>query len=221
MPTAASTIPEPLAVQIGPARTALLVIDAQRDFTAPDGAMARTGASIAAAQVALRRIRTLIETARAAGTPVLFTRVVTSAETDTRALLTFLRRRGLPPDAAALCRDGTPGCAFDSIVPAPGESVIDKRLYSAFFGTSLAERLRAGAIDTLVLCGVTTGCCVDCTARDGFHHDFNIVLVGDACADYAPDRHEAALALLAEHCATVLDTATVCAAWANQACSDD
>ena len=62
---------------IAPHRTALLLVDMQVDFAAPDGAMAKAGHDVAAGQAALRKASILAEAARASGVPCLFARLIT------------------------------------------------------------------------------------------------------------------------------------------------
>ena len=59
-----------------PGRTALLVVDMQNGFCKDDGSMARIGLDIAMLKDAVPGCRRLIEGARAAGVPVIYTRYV-------------------------------------------------------------------------------------------------------------------------------------------------
>src|ERR1700709_894792 len=67
---------------VSPSRTALVLIDCQVDFGAPDGEMARRGADMTAPQAALAKAVTLVEAARAANVPVVFVRLLTRGETE-------------------------------------------------------------------------------------------------------------------------------------------
>jgi nicotinamidase-related amidase len=201
-----------LADWIAPARTALLIVDMQVDFAAPEGAMGQAGADLSAIPAALAAAQRLAQAARAAGTPVIFVGLQTSAETDSPAWSERLRRLG-QDTATGLCRQGQPGADFVGALPEPGEQVFGKPRYSAFFGTGLDSVLKAMDVDTLVIAGVTTECCVDCTARDAFHLDYHVFIPADACAAYEPDLHTGALKALALNCAIVTDTDEVLKAW--------
>ncbi len=203
-----------LAPMIAPSRTALLVIDIQVDFVAPEGAIGAAGVDLSVIPPVLDRIDPLIAAARAAGATVGFAREVSRPETDSDALKLHAARRGLPPEAIAICRDGTPGADYYHVRPESGDLEIRKVLYSSFVGTSLEEDLRKRGIDTLVVVGITTECCIDCTVRDAFHGNFNVFIVADACAAYSPDLHYGALNALAANCALLADADTVLTAWA-------
>jgi nicotinamidase-related amidase len=210
LPTVAG---DALAPMIEPARTALLVIDVQIDFAAPDGPMGSAGVDLSTIPPALDRIHLIIAAARAAGATVGFVRVVTRPETDSDALKLLMARKGLPPESVALCRDGTAGADYYQVRPLPGELQIQKTLFSSFVGTQLDEQLRERGVDTLVVVGFTTECCVDCTVRDAFHRNFNVFIVADACAAYSSSLHYGALESLALNCALLTEADAVLEAW--------
>ena len=109
---------------------------------------------------------------------------------------------------------GTSGADYYRIKPEPGDIEIQKPLYSSFVGTDFDEQLRARGIDTLVVVGFTTDCCVDCTVRDAFHRNYDVFVVTDACAAYEEELHIGALNGLSKNCALLTDTAAVLGAWA-------
>lgn len=205
--------PSVMAGMTAPARTLLLVIDIQEDFAAPEGAMARYGLDLSFAAAAIPRIESLIAAAREAGVAVGFARVVTRPETDSTALRHFMQRTGQGSGAMAICRDGTTGCAFHALHPRDGDLVVSKTLFSCFAGTDFEAELRARGVDTLVVTGMTTECCVDCTVRDGFHRNFDMFVVVDACAAYDERTHLAALDGLGRNCAVLVRSDTVLEGW--------
>ncbi len=206
---------EPLSQMINPARTALAVIDIQGDFAAPDGAMAQVGCDFSDLEPVIDRTEQLISAARTAGATVMFARVVTTPETDAPNLKAFYRRKGYGEDAVGVCRAGTPGADYYRVSPQAGDIEIEKPLFSSFVGTDLEAQLRARGVDTLVFVGLTTDCCVDCTARDAFHRGFHVFVVQDACSAYGEALHQAALMGLEKNVAVLTTTDEVAAAWAG------
>jgi ureidoacrylate peracid hydrolase len=190
---------------IAPRRTALLVIDCQVDFGAGDGEMARRGADMTAPQAALVHAQNLVAAARKADVAVVFVRLITDAAAESDVTREARARwNDAGPD---FCVAGTRGADFIGPQPLRGDTIISKRRYSAFTHTGLAEQLHSQGIDTLVLAGLTTGCCVASTAWDGFEQDFHIFIAADACAAYQPELHQHALEALAASGAVVANAA--------------
>ncbi len=209
--TALPHVAQPGAM-IAPARTALVVVDVQVDFAAPHGVVAGYGADMTESDKAVDRIEELIAAARAAGVTVAFMRVMTRPESDSQALKTWMARRG-SPGGEAICRIGSGGEDYWRVAPRPGDIEIAKLAYSSFHGTDLDMQLRARNIDTLVMTGLTTDCCVDSTTRDAFHHNYHTFVVSDACAAAEPDLHVHALKAMAQHCSLLTTSAAVVEAW--------
>ena len=77
---------------------------------------------------------------------------------------------------------------MSEIAPEPGEVIIKKHRYSAFFGTDLDIILRGLGIDTVIVTGVTTENCCHATARDAMFHDYRVAFLSDCTATLAyPD----------------------------------
>jgi len=202
---------------IAPNRTALLVIDCQVDFGSPDGVMARRGADMTAPQAAAAKAERLVEAARGAGVPVIFVRLLTHAGGESRTAREAKQRRG--DDEPDLCVEGTRGADFIGPQPKPGEAVISKIRYDAFARTGLADQLHAQGVDTLVLCGLTTECCVASSAWSGFEQDLHIFIAQDACAAYDEGLHHHALRALKMSGAVVADSDEFATTWKSGAIS--
>ena len=196
---------------IAPARTALLLIDCQVDFGSPDGEMARRGVDMTAPQAALAKAVMLAEAARSAGVTVMFVRLLTHAGGESRIAAEAKERRG--DDSPDLCVEGTRGADFIGPQPKDGEAVVSKTHFSAFAHTGLGEQLHAKGVDTLVLAGLTTECCVASSAWDAFERDFHVFIAADACAAYEEDLHRQALKALEMSGAMVTVSAAFAAVW--------
>lgn len=130
----------------------------------------------------------LVEVARKAGTPVIWTEV-----------------RYLPggADGGVFFRKAPPlkvleqGSPLGDLTPGlerlPSEVMVTKQYPSAFFGTSLAATLTAAGVDTVLLTGLTTSGCVRATCVDAMSHGFVTLVVKDAVGDRADGPHDANL----------------------------
>ncbi|MGG6309360.1 cysteine hydrolase family protein [Paenibacillus macerans] len=193
---------------------ALLIVDVQRDFCGTDGKMAEFGADLSSVDPAVDCIEQLIQGAHDHRVPVLFIRLVTDAETDSRAMKAWYARQGIDPEeAVAVCRRGTPGAEDYRVAPEPGDYTVEKQRYSAFVSTRLELLLQRLDIRKLIVTGVTTECCVDSTVRDGFMKDYEIFVVEDACAAYEQAVHDMSIRILGMNFATVLSAEQVLSDW--------
>ena len=204
--------PGELAAMLPPASTALVVVDIQTDFAAPEGLMGSFGADLAPVEAAIDRIEALVAAARKAGVTMAFMRVVTRPETDPAVLKTLMARRGMP-GGEAICRADDGGANYYRVAPLPGDIEIEKLMFDSFHGTDLDQQLKARGIDTVVMTGVSTECCVDSTARSAFHYGYNVFVVSDACAAYEPGLHAATLAVLEKNLALLAVSDAVIEAW--------
>ncbi|WP_415868431.1 cysteine hydrolase family protein [Burkholderia ubonensis] len=139
----------------------------------------------------------LIDLQRAIDHPSWGERNNPHAESQVRRLLVLWRRQGWPvwhvrhdsTHPESHYRPGQPGHEFKpEATPVAGEPVIPKRTNSAFIGTDLEARLRAGGHDALVVAGVITNNSVEATVRMAGNLGFRTWLVADGCFTFArPD----------------------------------
>lgn len=172
---------------IEPARAAFLLIDMQNGFI--DGA---SPLCIAGAAATVPTCARALEAARAHGVPVYHVRRTYAADgSDVEAVRWKAWAEGGRPLSPAdpISLDCPP-----ELAPAPGEPVVVKPSWSAFFGTDLDALLRARGIGTLVLAGTTTPNCVRSTAYDGLARGFNVAVLRDATSSRSPEAQEANLA---------------------------
>jgi maleamate amidohydrolase len=144
------------------------------------------------------------DAARAAGIPVIYTNVVYQKDGADGGV--FYRK---VPALEAFVAGNPLGRWPEGLKPADDELVISKQYPSAFFGTSLAETLKARDIDTLIITGVTTSGCVRATCVDAMSYGFIPIVVADACGDRHAAPHEANLFDMNAKYADVVDERTV------------
>ena len=131
--------------------------------------------------------RALLDCAREAGVPVLFTTVVYD-EANERAAAVFLRK--VP--ALGVLRPGSRWIEVDArLGRREDEPVLSKAFASAFFGTPLASML-AGR-DTLVVCGASTSGCVRATVVDALQHGLTPIVPRECVGDRWQAAHDANL----------------------------
>ncbi|WP_322015792.1 cysteine hydrolase [Paraburkholderia sp. J12] len=200
MPILVSALPSPFAFEAS--KTALVVIDMQRDFVEPGGFGAALGNDVSLLGGIVPDVARLLDHAREHGWFVVHTRESHAA--DLSDCPPAKRLRGQPSarigDAGPMGRilvRGEPGNAIvDALAPLGGELVIDKPGKGAFYATRLGEELAQRGITHLVFAGVTTEVCVQTSMREANDRGYECLLIEDATASYIPAFKEATLAMV-------------------------
>jgi nicotinamidase-related amidase len=173
---------------------ALILIDLQNDYF-PDGSMELEGMEGAADNA-----RRLLDRFRS-----------------TQGKLFHVQHFSVRPGSTFFVPD-TKGVEInDKVVPAPGETVIEKNYPNSFRDTALLETLRENGVDSLLICGAMSHMCIDATTRAAADLGFTCTVIHDACATKslefagltipAPEVHGAFMAALGAAYAQVLSTA--------------
>lgn len=195
-------------------RTALLVVDMQNAFLDDGGSMVQRGFDIQPLKKSISPCVSLVNLARSAKVPVIYTRYVYRSDYQDAGV----RVREFAPETITT-RSLAAGTwdieIVDTLAPKSTEIIIDKNRPSAFINTSLTKTLSELNIESLVICGVTTNICVESTARDASQHDFRTFVVGDATAEFEEDRYKVALKTLAFIFAKVISVDDVEKAWVS------
>jgi nicotinamidase-related amidase len=183
------------------ARPVLIVVDLTYGFTGSEGltlAEAIREFQPACGPVSwetVPRIGRLIELFRGAELPVVFTR------SDLRDVPFTGKSTRSRRDAAKLAPKFS---EFPpAVTPQIGEWVLEKTKASAFFQTPLSAYLVRQAIDTVIVCGVSTSGCVRATVVDAASHGFNTLVVDDCCFDRSEFAHASNLFDLTKYAAVV------------------
>jgi len=200
MKTQIAAEPQPITVDLD--RTALVIIDMQRDFLEPGGFGETLGNDVSLLQRAVAPCKAVLDAARATGMLVIHTRE--GHRPDLSDAPPFKIDRGSPslrigdpgPMGRILVR-GEPGHdIIPELYPIAGEAIIDKPGKGAFCETDLGLTLRNCGIENLIVCGVTTEVCVNTTVREGNDRGYRCVVLGDCCASYFPEFHEMGLKMI-------------------------
>jgi biuret amidohydrolase len=192
--------PAPVAVDLD--RTALIIIDMQRDFLEPGGFGAALGNDVSRLDAAVGPCAQVLAAARSAGLLVIHTREGHRPDlTDAPALKVErgdpAMRIGAPGPMGRILVRGEPGHdIIPKLYPIAGEPVIDKPGKGAFYQTDLELMLRNRAIDTLLVAGVTTEVCVNTTVREANDRGFRCIVLSDCCASYFPEFHDMGLKMI-------------------------
>ena len=179
-------------------KTALLVIDLQEGFVA-EGARMWTPQNLRI----LPRVKEVIERCRGLGVPVIFTEHAHDVSGRDKGLMWDVPlNRPIKDGALRIGAADVP--THHEVAPLPGEKVIQKHRYSAFFDTDLHTYLRGCDVDTVIITGCMTNYCCGATARDAFFRDYKVIFGSDLTATDNRELHEAELKTLRRGYARVI-----------------
>ena len=179
-------------MQIDREKAALLVIDMQNYFLAPSSP-AFTCGGLAILPTLIR----LIGVFREAGLPVIYTRHVHHPHRLDAGIMGWWWQ--------GMCLEGSPESELHhDISPLPGEKVVLKHRYSAFYNTDLETVLRCLKIEDIVISGIMTNMCCESTARDAYYRDYRVFFLADATGTINEEMHLASLLNIAFGFANVM-----------------
>ncbi|WP_422924534.1 hydrolase [Singulisphaera sp. PoT] len=184
-------------MKLDPRTTALVMIDLQK------GVLRRDVAPYSGAEV-LGRATELAGRFRDAGAMVVWVRACWS-----RDLGDALRppadkpmpipEGGFPEDFATLPEG----------LQQPGDFLITKRQWGAFYGTELDLQLRRRGVQTIVLGGIATNLGVESTARAAWEHGYRLVIVEDTTSSFTAEMHDFAIQQIMPRIAIVTTSAAL------------
>ncbi len=195
-------------------RTALVIIDMQRDFIEPGGFGETLGNDVALLEAIVPACQTVLGAWRRAGGLVVHTRE--AHRPDLSDCPPAKRLRGNPSlrigDVGPMGRILVAGEPGNQIIPAlspmAGETVIDKPGKGMFYGTTLHEQFQKAGITHLLFMGVTTEVCVQTSMREANDRGYDCLLLEDCTESYFPHFKAAAVEMLRAQGAIVGWTAT-------------
>lgn len=158
--------------KIDPAKTAVIVIDMQNDFVRPGAPI-----FVPMGYEFSGRLAEFLDECRKEGIQIYYTEDTVRYD---------FKDAGTAPDFCdpiknhqALVAGSEGAKTFAPVAPKEGDVVLIKHRYSAFFGTELDMMLRTTGVDTVIITGVCTDCCVFSTARDAGFLNYKIGVISD------------------------------------------
>jgi ureidoacrylate peracid hydrolase len=178
------------------ARTALVVVDMQNDFCAPEGWLAHIGVDVSPLSDVVEPISHIARVLRDLSVPVIF---LNWGNRPDRAnlppsILHVYDADGsgvgigdsLPNGAAVLERGSWSTRLVDGLAAEAGDLFVDKYRMTGFVDTELDSVLRNLDISTLLFAGVNLDQCVYATLVDAAALGYDCVLLEDCCATTSP-----------------------------------
>ena len=205
---------QPFDYTFDPRRTALVIIDMQRDFVEAGGFGAALGNDVTRLTRIVPALQALIAACREHGLLVVHTREGHRADLSDCPPAKLTRgecslRIGDRGPMGRILIHGEPGHAIIAeLAPLAGELVIDKPGKGSFYATELDVQLKAHGITHLLITGVTTEVCVQTTMREANDRGYDCLLVEDCTESYFPEFKAATLAMVRAQGAIVGWTAT-------------
>ena len=190
---------KPYDFMFPPSKTALLVIDMQRDFLLDGGFGEIQGGTLEAVKAAIDPTKKSLDAFRQAGLAVFHTREGHRPDLSDVPSSKMIRQANAPEnvqytkvigdvgDMGRLLIRGEYGHDIvDELQPRPNEVVINKPGKGAFWNTNLMERLKARSISHLIVTGVTTECCFATTIREANDRGFECCMFSKLVSEEVP-----------------------------------
>ena len=169
-------------------KAALIVIDIQKSTFAPIPDDERSIAHLPDYADRMARTKIAIDRAREVGIPVVFIQEIHRAD-----LVDMGRETDGDEDIHCLDSNPLTALAEEELGIRSDDYKIQKRRYSAFYGTDLEIPLRGLNVDTLLLTGGLTDVCVHYTFVDGHQGDYFCRVIEDCVAGSSLAAHQASL----------------------------
>ena len=173
----------------------LIVIDMLNDFLAAWPPASR--------QRLVQATNDLVATLRSHQRPVIWVRQ--EFRPDLQDAFPEMRAKGIRITIA-----GTAGCRIASeLTVDPSDTVIIKKRYSAFYGTTLDQVLGDLKPDGLILAGINTHACIRMAAIDAYQRDWKVILAADCVDSHDREHHEISLRYMKDKIAAVMSNGEI------------
>jgi nicotinamidase-related amidase len=180
-------------MSIDPSKTAVVLIEYQNDFVSEGGALHGAVEAVMDKTDMLANTKKMVQAARAAGATIMHAPITFAPGYNEISAHPYGILKGVV-DGAAFIKGGWGGAIADEMAPQEGDIVIEgKRGLDTFASTNLDFILRSKGIETLVLGGFLTNCCVESTMRSGYENGYKVITLSDCVAATSVEEHENAI----------------------------
>ena len=180
-------------MDIDPSTTAVVLIEYQNDFTSEGGVLHGAVEGVMDKTGMLENTKRVVDAARAAGATVMHAPITFADGYHELSSHPYGILKGVV-DGNAFVKGSWGAAITDGLAPEPGDIVVEgKRGLDTFASTNLDFILRSKGIQTIVLGGFLTNCCVESTMRTGYEHGYNVITLNDCLAATSVEEHENAL----------------------------
>lgn len=180
-------------MSIDPRTTAVVLIEYQNDFVSEGGALHGAVEAVMDKTDMIANSQKVVQAARAAGATIMHAPITFAPGYNEISAHPYGILKGVV-DGAAFIKGGWGAAIADVMAPQEGDIVIEgKRGLDTFASTNLDFILRSKGIDTIVLGGFLTNCCVESTMRSGYENGYKVITLSDCVAATSLEEHDNAI----------------------------
>jgi nicotinamidase-related amidase len=171
-------------VDVNPSKTAVVLIEYQNDFTSDGGALHGAVKDVMDDTGMLANSQRVMDEARRAGATIIHAPI---------SFAPGYGELGKPEKVYGILKGVIDSNAFvkgtwgaeicDQMTPQEGDIIVEgKRGLDAFATTNLDFVLRSNDIETVILGGFLTNCCVESTMRSAYERGYDVITLTDCTA---------------------------------------
>lgn len=173
-------------------KTALVLIEYQNDFTSEGGTLHGAVKGVMASTNMLANTVETVAKARDAGCTIVYAPITFKEGYGELSDAPYGILKGVV-DSKSFIQGSWGAAIVDVLKPQPGDIIIEgKRGLCGFASTNLDFILRSRGIDTMVLGGFLTNCCVESTMRTGYEKGYKVITLTDCTAAISEEEQKLA-----------------------------
>ncbi len=187
--------------QINRAKTALLLVDVNNNFF-----MQGMPFFVPSSGTITENLKKLVKTCRELKVPIIYMTQAYRPDGSNIGLASMTGTLAFPPKGE-VAAEGTKAVEiYGEVKPEKGDIVMKKMRYSSFFNTDLETTLRWLGVDTVIITGTVTDCCVMTTAFDAYQRDIKPITLSDGTTARDEETHKIILRTVARVAGEVTTT---------------